>query len=82
MSPSQTTGFGDFVIACQDMLHLACRASARVEEQMRKAQVQEAIATLYVLLNGYGYLTSGFIGHSRIHGRNRAEVDDPGLFVE
>jgi hypothetical protein len=40
---------------------------------MNKGQVQEAVVTLYLRLNGY--LTSGFIVHSPIHGRNRTEVD-------
>jgi hypothetical protein len=38
-----------------------------------KAEVQEALVTLYLRLNGY--FTSGFIVHSPIPGLNRAEVD-------
>jgi hypothetical protein len=37
------------------------------------ADVQEALVTLYLRLNGY--FTSGFIVHSPVPGRNRAEVD-------
>jgi hypothetical protein len=37
---------------------------------MNKGQVQEAVVTLYLRLNGYC-----FIVHSPIHGRNRTEVD-------
>jgi hypothetical protein len=44
---------------------------------MNKGQVQEALVTLYLRLNGY--FTTGFIVHSPIHGRNRAEVDIIGV---
>jgi hypothetical protein len=40
---------------------------------MTKGQVQEALVTLYLRLNGF--FTSGFIVHSPTHGRNRTEVD-------
>jgi len=40
---------------------------------MDKAEVQEALVTLYLRLNGY--FTSGFIVHSPIPGRNQGEVD-------
>jgi hypothetical protein len=44
---------------------------------MTKGQVQEALVTLYLRLNGY--FTTGFIVHSPIHGRNRTEVDILGV---
>ena len=44
---------------------------------MNKGQVQEALVTLYLRLNGY--FTTGFIVHSPIHGRNRTEVNILGV---
>jgi hypothetical protein len=38
-----------------------------------KGQIQEALVTLYLRLNGY--FTSGFIVHSPQHGKNKAEID-------
>jgi hypothetical protein len=40
---------------------------------MTKAEVQEALVTLYLRLNGY--FTSGFIVQSAVHGENRTELD-------
>jgi hypothetical protein len=40
---------------------------------MTKAEVQEAVVTLYLRLNGY--FTSGFIVHSDAPGENKTELD-------
>jgi len=40
---------------------------------MTKAEVQEAVVTLYLRLNGY--FTSGFIVHSEVPGENKTELD-------
>jgi hypothetical protein len=40
---------------------------------MDKAEIQEALITLYLRLNGY--FTSGFIVHSPVIGQNKTEID-------